>query len=100
MKGSSYADISLKIVVCGEETNTLKLTTTPIIVNELKSSHTSPYTSDIGTTYFLIDTTASDSTCGELTYGLYLDSQGSTPATANHDGVSLNINGATKQIQI
>jgi len=83
--GSTTSDISLKIVVCGDETIALADTKTVIIVNELLTgTATTPYQVSDSTikAYFTVDVASSSSFCGQLTLGLYKDDQGATQVTS------------------
>ena len=77
--GSAYADIPLKIVVCGDETIALAdNSNTPVIVNELTTDLVASYDLSHSTIkdYFTVVTTSSSTFCGELTLGLFKDDSG------------------------
>jgi len=83
--GSETSDISLSVIVCGDETIALVDWKTAIIVNELLTGASpSPYEVSTSTMkdYFTVTTTSSSLFCGQLTFSLFKDDQGINSLTS------------------
>jgi len=89
--GSVYADIPIKVTVCGGESITLKDSVTPVIVNGLLSSGVTSYELSESTMvdYFTITSTAF---CGKVTFSLFTDDTGLSSSVWTSNDVQLDGN--------